>query len=216
MKKTLLLTTCLFLAGCSKQDVSNNLTQYIVPNNEQVAGLALHKYADRWWQWANSMPDSQSPVIDTVGSKCHVNQNGDVWFLAGSYETTKIKRQCSIPQGKYIFFPIVNTYDTPEDNADVTCDEMKANVTQNNLAKMSVKLNGNEISKQSYQLQSQDCFDLYGQVSKAENAPNMYPTVSNGYWMMLKPLPKGEYSLEYTVELTDGFAQDIENKLVIN
>ena len=36
------------------------------------------------------------------------SQKGAVFFLAGTYESTVTKRVCTVPAGKYLFFPIVN------------------------------------------------------------------------------------------------------------
>ena len=80
----------------------------IVNNDEQVSDVYLHDYTNMWWQWAVSMNEKDSPVRDRTGSKCHVNQIGPVWFLAGGYGSSKINRKCSIPADKYIFFPVIN------------------------------------------------------------------------------------------------------------
>ena len=105
--------------------MANNHQSISVPVNESVAGKALHQYANMWWQWASSMRDDISAVRDKTGKKCHVNQVGDVWFLAGGYGTSKIQRHCIIPQGKYIFFPIINMAYWPENDISKTCEEVK-------------------------------------------------------------------------------------------
>ncbi|MBL7003580.1 MAG: hypothetical protein ISR69_06110, partial [Gammaproteobacteria bacterium] len=45
----------------------------VVKNNEKVSGLNQHEYANMWWQWAVSMSDKESPLIDRTGINCSVN-----------------------------------------------------------------------------------------------------------------------------------------------
>jgi hypothetical protein len=59
-----------------------------------------------WWQWAYSIPLSQSPPFnDNTGEKCMYGQRGAIWFLAGVAES----RTCSVPEGVSIFFPVINS-----------------------------------------------------------------------------------------------------------
>ncbi|HEC19367.1 MAG TPA: hypothetical protein ENI97_08485 [Gammaproteobacteria bacterium] len=87
----------------------------VLDRNELVAGLTQGDYVNMWWQWAVSMPASESPVRDRMGDKCGVNQVGPVWFLAGGYGSSHIKRSCTLPSDKYIFFPVINMVYYPRD-----------------------------------------------------------------------------------------------------
>ena len=51
----------------------------------------------------------QNPLLDDTGEHSFVNQNGPVWFLAGTFGEGKCpKRKCAIPAGKAILFPVIN------------------------------------------------------------------------------------------------------------
>jgi len=71
----------------------------------------LKELSAEWWQWAVSIPTSANPLTDTTGTDCLVGQRGATWFLAGVLGTPPggtVTRTCSIPQGRMLFFPIIN------------------------------------------------------------------------------------------------------------
>ncbi|MEV5618193.1 MULTISPECIES: signal protein [Streptomyces] len=63
----------------------------------------------RWWTWAASEPEKTNPVADEDGSSCARNQPGDVWFLAGTFGGS-VKRACTVPEGRPLVFPVVNSF----------------------------------------------------------------------------------------------------------
>lgn len=65
-------------------------------------------WAAEWWKWAGSIPLDKNPIYDGTGEFCHLGQSGPVWFLAGSNDETGVVRECTIPAGKAIFYPIIN------------------------------------------------------------------------------------------------------------
>ena len=80
----------------------------LVAPGEKVAGRTQADWSRVWWQWAWSFDDSESPVVDKKGDRCRLRQEGEVWFLAGTYGTQRTVRTCTVPAGKYLFFPLVN------------------------------------------------------------------------------------------------------------
>lgn len=65
--------------------------------------------AARWWQWAMAMPNAKNPVVDETGELAGIDQPADVWFLAGTFGG-EVKRACTIPRGRPIFFPTFNLF----------------------------------------------------------------------------------------------------------
>lgn len=192
---------------------------YVLQEGQSVEGKELAEYSNIWWQWAYSMSDSESAVRDINGSKCHVNQTGDVWFLAGGYGRSKISRKCTIPAGNNIFFPVINMVYYPRNSNLPTCESVKISAALNNdkLLKIDVELNGSKISNpRSLRLKSPKCFDLLGMVPRYYNPRKVYPSASDGYWVMLKPLEKGIHTLKFNAKYQrpgkpfGDTAQDIE------
>ncbi len=70
-------------------------------------------------------------------------------------------------------------------------------------------------------LASTECFGLLGMVPKELKAPKVYPAATDGVWIMLKPLSKGEDILKFNAQYDKDkgayskMAQDIEYKLII-
>ena len=60
-----------------------------------------------WWQWG--FESGEDVIGDPTGEFCDVNQpKGNIWFLAGNRGGTT-ERTCTIPEGKHLFFPVLNT-----------------------------------------------------------------------------------------------------------
>lgn len=74
------------------------------------------KLSGRWWNWAIPGPSSTSPLEDRTGAACARNQPSDVWFLAGTFGGA-VRRECTVPSDRRLFFPVVNSFGTAEDCA---------------------------------------------------------------------------------------------------
>lgn len=210
---------CFYFSLFSSSGFTQSYQPIAVSANENIAGKALHQYANIWWQWANTMGDEESPVRDRTGEYCHVNQSGAVWFLAGGYGSSKIKRHCVIPQGKYIFFPIINMAYWPENDIKKTCEQVKQESALNNseLYLVYVELDGNSIpNMRNNRLKSESCFDLHELLAQTKPTKRVYPAATDGYWLMLKPLAKGIHSLKFNAQyhhktaVHGNMMQDIE------
>ena len=44
-----------------------------------------------------------------------IGQHGTTWFLAGAFTTGAVVRECDVPEGTTLFFPVINSinFDTP-------------------------------------------------------------------------------------------------------
>ena len=55
----------------------------------------------------SSIPQDKNPTADVTGENCDEGQSGPVWFLAGTFGGLN-ERNCEIPAGKSILFPVIN------------------------------------------------------------------------------------------------------------
>jgi hypothetical protein len=195
----------------------------VVDTNEKVYGKSLDEYTNIWWQWANSMSDDESPVTDKTGARCHINQHGHVWFLAGGYGSSKITRKCSIPKDNYIFFPVINMLHYPASGVQLTCKSAKERAAMNNnlLRSFIVTIDNHKIVNPAFhRYSSPECFDLFDLVPKS-TAPKAYPSATDGYWVMLRPLSPGSHRIKFRAEYHNPgqdfgtMIQDIEYQLDI-
>lgn len=176
---------------------------FVVSSDRLVSNKTLHSYANRWWQWSYAVPHNFNPVRDINGEDCHRAQKGPVWFLAGANVNTKISRTCEMPKGKYIFFPIINNVSIPKGKISVSCDSAKKSAVLINpeLLSITVELNSLKLLNLTrYRLTSKNCFDILGLIPRKRQPPTIFPAASDGYWIMLKPLPKGKHKLSFLVK----------------
>jgi len=227
--RVIVLSLVILISACADTNEKISLTEetkatnsLIVNMDKKVSGKFLHEYANVWWQWTKTMTQQESPVIDRTGDKCNVNQQGNVWFLAGGYGSSKISRKCIIPQGKHIFFPIINMIYFPKRAGGSTCESVKrgAALNNDNLLLINAELDGEIIPEaREYRIKSDKCFDLLGLIPDELNAPKVYPAATDGYWLMLKPLSKGKHKLKFSAQYNrvngafGQMAQDIEYEI---
>lgn len=82
----------------------------------QLMAMPSHCWPHMWWQFVLSIPSSVNPTTDQTGASCMVGQRGDLWFLVGLDPSGNlagkgtITRNCVIPEGKTLFFPVINNF----------------------------------------------------------------------------------------------------------
>lgn len=201
---------------------ASNQNPGVLPINSKPYDFSYGEWGVKWWQWAVSIPAATNPLLDTTGEYCNVGQSGNVWFLAGTIGGSAT-RTCTIPAGKAIFLPIINQFDCCE--SDQTVADMRKNVTYqiDNVTNMDFKLDGVSLQNLfSYRSPSSGTFDLILPDKNIFGIPagTYGPTVSDGYYLMLKPLTKGQHTIEFagtispnapfgSVELNVNYSIDI-------
>jgi len=207
------------VATSSAQAAGRNPNPGVLPINSNPYGMSYGDWGGAWWAWVLSIPKAENPNFDTTGEFCHVGQEGPVWFLAGNFggENT---RTCTVPAGKALFFPIINNvYWSPEDLAfvkdviapsqgwDLTglTDEeilrMGVNWATDHATALSVTIDGVPVvnpwqyraESSAFTLELSDALADFGYPAGTRT-----PSVSDGYWIMLRPLPAGEHTINFT------------------
>jgi hypothetical protein len=183
-----------------------DINALVVLPDRTVDGQTLPTYANLWWQWAFSMPDRESAIVDTVGTFCAAGQSGPVWFLAGGYGSSKIQRRCTIPADRHLFFPIINEVQNLFPAGAAYCEAIKAQAARNNdrFVYLKVLLDGVELSQpERFRIASTECFDPFARVPADAGAPRDAIAATDGYWVMLHPLPPGPHRLEFRAFYTN-------------
>lgn len=101
------------------QATGGNQIKIVEPGTTYL-GRSYNRLAGQWWNWALKEPNATSPLTDTTGEDCARNQNGPVWFLAGTFidPPVAVTRDCAVPAGKAIFFSFANTVSVHPENND--------------------------------------------------------------------------------------------------
>lgn len=188
-----------------------------------------------WWQWALSIPPSENPLADATGEKCMVGQHGSVWFLAGVFNSGEpTVRSCSVPKGKALFFPIVNSVNVDTPNV---CGQGPEHLSVETLrgfsaafidgaTNLSVDVDGKAIrnlrrvkSKVFAVALPED--NLFDAPCSGQTNPNVplgvfAPAVDDGYYLKLKPLKAGTHTVHFHAENPSAsFVLDVTYNLTV-
>ena len=77
-----------------------------------VAGKSAVDWTAAWWTWAQQSPVAKNPFTDSTGAFAHVNNDGPVFFVAGTNGVSgTVTRTFTAPAGKPLLVPMINFFD---------------------------------------------------------------------------------------------------------
>jgi hypothetical protein len=194
--------------------------------------MSYGEWSAEWWQWQLSLPATGHPVLSTDGANCADGQEGKVWFLTGTFVTeepdtvlTVVRESCTVPTGKAIFFPILNVVCSTvevepfmliEEGPDANVDYCTAKFFDGTILVVEdlfVEIDGKALKNlQNYRFQS-PVFDFYFENPDdnilgvdCDNPSvncNEARSVSDGYWIMLPPLSRGDHTIRFAGSFID-------------
>ncbi len=226
MKKLLLFVLVLCLASLGFAGTKANVNPGILPPQSHPFGHTYNEWAAAWWVWAMEQPMDNSAVVDISGSLAGNNQEGKVWFLAGTYSSGPVVRTATIPLGKALFFPILNYswLQWPTD-PPISDDCIKHNYECLRAplrlvidgAVMSAELDGKPLlSLTKYRFESTIFYVTLPDNNIQGTSAGFYgPGVDDGYYLMLAPLSAGYHQLHFQGTLTSGFHLEVTYHLVV-
>jgi hypothetical protein len=185
----LTLMLCSTLAAAAERAA---LAPALIPPAQAIAGASQEEWSKRWWRWALSFDDDESPVADHDGRFCAEGQSGPVWFLAGTYGTARTIRSCRVPAGKALFFPLVNHLAYEPDDADESCASLKRRAARLTPAPdaLLLEVNGRRYNGlQAHRQATRRCFHIVDDDDTL--------AAGNGFYVALGPLKKGRYTLNF-------------------
>ena len=220
---------------------SQNVNPRVIPLSAHPYGMTYGEWSAEWWSWAIGIPAATNPILDETGAFGDIDQEGPVFFLAGSFGAT-VERTLTIPPGKGLFFPIVNSlWWAPDDletavfiveeilelDADDFTEEelirFIANFHQDfDELEMTLTIDGVEQSdleqyytdSPAFVVPDTAFFDDLGGIMAEDNL-----SVSAGRWIMLAPLSAGEHTIHFTVDADDAifgaFSLDVTYNLTV-
>ena len=174
-------------------------TLKIHPPDSAPYGLSYGNWTQKWWEWAFEVPSNDSPVNDVTGENCSLNQEGPVWFLAGTFGTS-VTRECTIPEGKALFMPAANVPVSVAEFKNLPDDEqvLKAEAEKiiDDVDIVEVEIDGVKIENITSYKVITDLFQLnlpQNNVLGAE--PGKYNFTGAGDWILTEPLSPGEHTV---------------------
>jgi hypothetical protein len=170
-------------------------------------GLTYGQWSEKWWQWSLSIPLVDNPGGDDTGEKCGEGQSDtNVWYLSGTFGGPAV-RNCNMPEGKAIFFPVINSecsyLEFPAYKTEPELRKCAVTFTDK-VSNLDASVDGIKIPDiRKYRFQS----GLFNFSMPADNvlglAPGITDSVADGYWIMLKPLAKGEHTIQFGGSVVD-------------
>jgi hypothetical protein len=190
----------------------------VVPPDSRAYGVSYAEWSVRWWQWAVSIPVPDSPLLDQTGENCAVGQSGRVWFLAGTVESGSATRTCTVPRGRALFFPIINSFCANDPGDNKTYEEELACARDLNAgATGSAEIDGRPIRNvQRYRVES-PAFSLTLPEDNIYGAPpGIYaPAAAVGIYLLLRPLSVGQHVIHFTGSTAGGTAIEVTYHLTV-
>jgi pterin-4a-carbinolamine dehydratase len=173
----------------------------LFPPNFIPYGFKFESWIAKWSQWSYSIPSTSHPAYDYTGELCSQNQSKFVWFLIGTFGYPVV-RECTIPFGTAILFPILNTLCTYADSPHLkTKEQLKecASNYQNHTTDLKVTVDGEELTNiMKYRIQS----EIFNYTLPINNVLNVIPQftqgIADGYWIFLKPLSLGKHEIRFS------------------
>ena len=203
------------LAGPLRVEAQSNSNPSIVPPQSNPHGNSYAEWSAKWWQWALGQPTPTNPLLDTTGAHCTAGQSGQVWFLAGTFNVGTVTRSCTVPTGTMLFLPVANAFCS----AEGTADQMRACAKgiMDGATNVRAEVDGVPIHDlQRYRVQS-PIFDLTLPADNIFGAPaGVYsPTASDGVYLMLAPLSRGQHTVHVHAEFPGPSVVDVTYNLTV-
>jgi len=196
------------------QDTLEQRRSPVFPAAAHPFGHDMVDWSRRWWKWVYGIPAESNPWFDSAGADCAIDQSGPVWFLAsvsapGGVAT--ITRSCTLPEGKAIFVALeglLNDYPCPDPSFKPAPGQSLYDFLRDGAAQTVESVNGlsltvdgqNAADPFSYRFTSPHLFHITGDPSLTAKLDgcitgSSQPAVSDGHFMMVKPLEAGNHTL---------------------
>lgn len=176
----------------------------IFPVDSKPYNSTYGDWSAKWWIWALSIPEGNSPVTDQTGENCGINQEGPVWFLAGTTGGS-VTRECDVPAGKAILLSPLNIECSYAEFPTMKSEEELRDCAQWPGASVEVTIDGVKLDEiEKYNVQS-PIFDVVLPENNIFGTP-AGPTqaVSGGWWVLLHPLPPGNHQISFGGSVLDN------------
>ena len=200
----------LFAFLCTASAQAHDRTPHIAPIHTKPAGQTYGRWAAEWWQWALGVPAAVNPLIDTTGEHCAQRQVDKVWFLAGSFfSPDPVVRDCEVPAGKSLFFPLINNFSGAFLTEELTEDAVREQASCTEPAQISVWIDGFKVRKPTRFFTgasgSQSPFfnvqlppgNLLGADETAIPELVLSPSAEQGYYLFVRPLRPGTHTIRW-------------------
>ena len=202
----------------------------VFPKSARPYGVDMATWGERAVEWIYAQPFEQNPAFDQTGERCAVGQDGPVWFIPPIFAppgtprpiVQDASRTCTIPAHTPILLDIgalTAPYPCPDESFQPAPGQSLyeflsgfARVIMDSVDHLEVTIDGQEVPDVlSYRFASADLFEITGHPSLQAVYDNCItgepqPAVTDGFFMMIKPLDPGSHTI--VVYGTNSFGDD--------
>jgi hypothetical protein len=184
----------------------------VVPPDATVQGRTYGEWSALWWQQVLAIPAATNPLAQQGRVECELGR-GKVRFLVGTLGGDA-QRSCSVPAGVTLLVPMINGECSTAEGNGTTAAELRACAEGliEPVSSLNASVDGRPIRRlRRFRFTSPlFAFDLpAGDV--LGKGPVASPSVAAGFWVMLRPLPRGRHvvrfggaieTLDFSVQVT--------------
>ena len=198
----------------------------VFPPDSAPYGKTYGQWAAKHWQWTYSFPVKTNPLLMDGNVDLSFGQpQGPVWFLGGSFAPSPVPggllasadRTGTVPFGKALFFPIITAEASTAEGNGTNRTQLSASAVSQiaPVTGLACEIDGKSIKHLDFYQFESPLFtwgplptdNLFGDPVNFP-AGLTSPSVADGYYLMLEPLPPGPHTLHFSGGVP-GFALDI-------
>jgi hypothetical protein len=173
-----------------------------------------------WWPWTWNSPAAANPLSDASGALASSNNDGPVFFVAGSNFNAAIERTFSVPQDKAMLVPMINDWENCVGNIAISCrtnyvsdpqTTLRTNAEnfRNATTSLFVSIDGAPVPSPASHWEVSDVFS--GGIAQAGTAltslhagagidivgDDISPSLVSGYYVLVTGLSAGTHTIVY-------------------
>ncbi len=216
------------LLTAAQPTFAGNPNPNVVPPNAKPYGKTINQWTADWWRYVLSFPASSNPLADATGANCTVGQSGPVFYLVGTTGGPAVRNECVAPVGKSILFPIINVVcAVPEDGPTGDVIRTLCSAYEDHTDRTQVTVDGVDLQNVLANYRFPAPFFSFngatpGIFSPLYEGPHAI-AYSDGWWIMLHPLPPGPHKIHFSGHLsapeapffTPDFTVDVTYNLTV-
>jgi hypothetical protein len=187
-----------------------------VTPNGMTSGQTLHELTADWWRWILNAPADTNPNLDESGIWAGVENDGEVFFLAGAFAPGEYTRDITVEAGVPLLVPILNnlTFQNigpavpgtdPEDDPTVPAQKGLANQWQvewqKSVTDLFLEIDNVAVKNLQSDLVRTPWFggeiDPEGFLGGYGFTGDLASANSIGYWSVIDGLAPGEHTLRF-------------------
>ena len=218
----ILLTTPLALLA--QRDYGDSL---VYPPDSAVFGMSYGDWNAAWIQYGLSIPASINPTLDTTGAHCNVAQSGGpVFFLSGSFSSDPVTRTCTVPRGQALLVPLTvwecSTVEPPPFNGSNPQELRACAGTWTDgvgIHTLKLRIDGAKVTGLQHFRAQSPFFEFVMPATDnflGLNGVTSGSSVSDGYFVMVKPLSPGYHTIHFEGATVSGPGAGISISVTYN